>query len=136
MLEEEGRFPSGPSSPEAPVPAAESEEAKTAAPAEEKDSSGGSSTDERRPRCDVYGRRVTEANKYLLVRSRPPGPLSGWYVGSWGQFQNQVPGGRLPAEGYNYRKGGTPELDAKALEVWRCPRPSECQRVGTVPYPS
>ena len=54
-------------------------------------------------------------NTYIVLKSPPDGPEPGIYTGSWEELCAIVPGGTLPAEGYNYRK--PPNL-AAARSAW------------------
>jgi hypothetical protein len=69
-------------------------------------------------RCDEYGRFASEQAAYLLIRTRPEGPVVGWYIGSWTQFKGLVPNRILPQSGYHYRRGGDEASNREALLKW------------------
>ena len=69
-------------------------------------------------RCDEFGRFASEQAAYLLIRTRPEGPVVGWYIGSWTQFKGLVPNRILPQSGYHYRRGGDEASNREALLKW------------------
>ena len=56
------------------------------------------------PTVDFRGNKLRPRNTYIILKSPPDGPEPGIYTGSWEELCAIVPGGSLPAEGYNYRK--------------------------------
>ena len=64
---------------------------------------------------DEYGRFASEQAAYLLIRTRPEGPVVGWHIRSWTQFKGLVPNRTLPQTGFHYRRGGDEASNREAL---------------------
>lgn len=56
--------------------------------------------------CDEYGNRISAKGRYLLLRSKAPFRC-GLYYETWKEFRARAPGGKLPQDGFNYRKPAT-----------------------------
>ena len=67
------------------------------------------------PVVDFRGNRLPQRSVYVLLKTPAEGPEPGIYTGTWADLEGIIPGGKLPCEGYNYRK--SPALSA-AREVW------------------